>query len=463
MRAAAHRLPLVGVARRLKLGESVLLVTSILVGVAGGLAAVTLMFMLDLTTELMLGGILNLHIWEEGTPYVPKEPEGARPWVIPLVVGLGGLVSGLLVYSVAPEAEGHGTDAALDAIHNRWGRARLRVPAVKIVASSITIGAGGSGGREGPIAQSGAGVAYLIARAMGLGRRSSRLMAVAGLAAGIGAIFRTPLGGALFAVEVLYKRDFEAQASVYAVIASITGYVAFSSIYGYGSIFVSPAAPPGSGLMLVAVVIGLLSPLLARSYIALFYRTAEAFRRLPLPRVVKPFVGGLLTGCVAFLLWLVDPRVVEGVLSTGYAAVQAAIDGAFPWHVLLAIALLKPLTTSLTIGSGGSAGVFGPSVVIGATFGAAVGKLVGAAIGVPEEQLGYAAIIGIAALVSGVCKTPLAAVLMAAEMTGGYLILPSAAAASALSYALSGLDSIYSRQLLSRERSPAYALEHAAY
>ena len=371
---------------------------------------------------------------------------------------LGGLISGIIVYTLAPEAEGHGTDAALDAIHNRWGRARLRTPFVKIIASAVTIGSGGSGGREGPIVQSGASLGYHIGRLLKMGRMGSRLLSIAGAAAGIGAIFRTPLGGALFGVEVLYKRDFEATAIMYTLISSITGYIVFSSVMGYESIFIAPSGTPNPRLAGLSIVIGVVAAFVAKYYIRVFYKLIDIFRRLPLMPHVKPAIGGLITGLIAVAVWYVNPSITEGVVSTGYQAVQAALQQVFPWYVLLAIALLKPLATGFTIGSGGSAGVFGPSVVIGATLGVGISAVISSLVHIPQSQVEFAGIIGISAFIAATCKTPLASIIMASEMTRGYTIMPYAAIAAVLAYILSGSESIYSRQIESRERSPAYML-----
>ncbi|HOO45480.1 MAG TPA: chloride channel protein, partial [Deltaproteobacteria bacterium] len=147
------------------------------------------------------------------------------PWYLALIPAAGGLITGLIVYTWAPEAEGHGTDAAIDAFHNKKGKIRPRVPLIKTITSAITIGSGGSAGREGPIAQIGAGFASYLATRLHLSDQERRIMMVAGMGGGIGSIFRAPLGGALFATEVLYSEaDFEYEAIIPAIISSIVGY-----------------------------------------------------------------------------------------------------------------------------------------------------------------------------------------------------------------------------------------------
>src|SRR5690606_19072851 len=153
-------------------------------------------------TDLFLGRLAGyrppLPLGEGGTGAAPG---AAVPWLVPLVVAGGGVLSGLIVARLAPEAEGHGTDAALRAVHRDAGRVRRRIPLVKLVASAITIGSGGSGGREGPSAQISAGFGSALADWLRLSAQDRRIAVAAGMGAGIGAIFRAPLGGALMAAE----------------------------------------------------------------------------------------------------------------------------------------------------------------------------------------------------------------------------------------------------------------------
>ena len=208
-----------------------------LIGVIGGVGATVFTLALDLGTKLFLGLLAG---------YAPPSPVGegglpitdaARPWMIPLVVGLGGLIAGIIVFRWAPEAEGHGTDAAIAAFHHHPRRIRARIPLVKLVASAITIGSGGSGGREGPTAQISAGFGSFLSRVLDLDARDARIAVAAGMAAGIGAIFRAPLGGAILGAEILYRDDVESDALVPAFIASIVAYSIFGVAVGFDPIF----------------------------------------------------------------------------------------------------------------------------------------------------------------------------------------------------------------------------------
>ena len=176
----------------------------------------------------------------------------ARPWALPLVVGLGALLGALLVFRFAPEAEGHGTDAAISAVHHNPRGIRFRAVIVKIVASALTIGSGGSGGREGPTGQISAGFASLLARELDLSPADARIAVATGIGSGIGAIFGAPLGGAVLATEILYRDDFDAEALLPSFIASIVGYVIFGAADGFTPLFGfnrqlplhRPVAPP---------------------------------------------------------------------------------------------------------------------------------------------------------------------------------------------------------------------------
>ncbi|MGD9712515.1 MAG: chloride channel protein, partial [Thermomicrobiales bacterium] len=197
------------------------LVLGTIIGVVAGLGAVVFDRAITWSTQFFLGDLVG---------YLPPSPVGEgepirrafeRPWALPLVTALGGLISGLVVWRFAPEAEGHGTDAAIEALHHRSGRMRFRVAPVKLLASAITIGSGGSAGREGPTAQISASFASTLSDRLGLDHQNRRIAVSAGIAAGIGAIFRAPLGGALMGAEILYIHDLEVEALIPCLIASI--------------------------------------------------------------------------------------------------------------------------------------------------------------------------------------------------------------------------------------------------
>jgi len=225
------------------------LILSALVGLVAGVGALLFYYGTNAANEFFLGHLAQYHPPEEGGAAVPALYPGGlintlsmpSRWFLFLIPVIGGLVSGWLVFTYAPEAEGHGTDGALDAFHNKGGLIRSRVPIVKAIASMVTIGTGGSAGREGPIAQIGAGFGSFLATRLGLSAADRRILLLAGMAGGIGATFRAPLGGALFAVEVLYHEpEFEHEGLIPCIIASIVAYSLFGGVTGWEPLLVTP-------------------------------------------------------------------------------------------------------------------------------------------------------------------------------------------------------------------------------
>lgn len=429
-------------------------VLSTVIGVVAGLGAALFFWALQLATDLFLGVVAGYHpplpLGEGGAPGLPLT---STPLLVPAVVAIGGLLSGAIVFALAPEAEGHGTDAAIDAIHHHGGRIRARIPPIKLVASAITIGSGGSGGREGPAAQISAGFGSLLAAWLRLSPQDRRIAVAAGMGAGIGAIFRAPLGGAVMAAEILYLHDLEVEAIIPGLIASIVGYAVFGGFYGFEPIF---GAQPGIALespiqlpyyAALGIACGLVGIVYARS----FYAIAGAFHRLRIPRWVMPAVGGLAVGIIGLAL--------PEVLHTGYGWVQVGMSQdllGLPLWVVLLLPFAKIVATGLSIGSGGSGGIFGPGMVIGGFVGAAVWRLLFDVLpGLPADPAPFV-IVGMMALFGGIAHAPLAVMLMVAEMTGNLSLLAPAMIAVALSTALVGDRTIYRSQLPNRAASPAH-------
>lgn len=390
------------------------------------------------------------------------------PWLLLVLPAIGGLLAGLLVHYLAPEARGHGTDAAIQAFHKRGGYIRKRVPFVKFFATIVTMGTGGSGGREGPIAQIGAGFGSFLATRLGLGARHRRWMLAAGLGAGVGAIFRAPLAGAMFAAEVLYSDpDVETEVILPAAVTSIVAYSVFTAKYGFDPMFTSRGVfgftnPLELGPYLVLALVVAAAALL---YIKVFYGTEALFRRLHIWPPLKPVIGGFLTGLVGFVLYTQsdDTRVID-VMSTGYGILQDVLSepaGGIGIGVLLMVSLGKILTTSLTIGSGGSAGVFGPSMVIGGTLGGAVGQVFHGWMPQVVQHPGAFAVVGMAGFFSAAAKTPLSTVIMVSEMTGDYALLVPAVWVCALAYLVSRRWTIFRSQVPSKVFSPAHYGDYA--
>ncbi|MFZ3382638.1 MAG: chloride channel protein [Candidatus Methanoperedens sp.] len=214
---------------------------SIVIGIVSGFGAILFYIGLSTVSNYVLGGLGGFYPPLPGgeLPLFAMQTNNMR-WLLFLLPAAGGLLAGIIIFNYAPEAEGHGTDAVIDAYNNKRGFIRARVPLVKAITSIITIGSGGSAGREGPIAQIGAGFGSTLASFLKLSDRERRIMVICGTAAGIGSIFKAPLGGAIFAIEMLYKRDMETEGLVPAFISSTVAYSVFSSFFGWGPIFTTP-------------------------------------------------------------------------------------------------------------------------------------------------------------------------------------------------------------------------------
>ncbi len=426
-------------------------------GVVGGLAAQLFMWALRLCEHAFLVGIAGYR-----PPSLPAEggvlrqhigPHGL--WLIPVATTLGGLISGLIVYTFAPEAEGHGTDTAVKAFHRTGGFIRKRVAPIKLIASAITIGSGGSAGREGPIALIGAGFGSVYAT---LGHRideDRRLLVLMGMAAGLSAIFRSPVGSAFFAVEVLYgTMAFEAGALLYTMLASIVAYAVNGFFVGWQPLFYFPSGqthivPLG---YLWFLVLGVAGGLVATLLPVVFYGLRDAFRALPTPPALNTTIGGLCVG----LLALEYPQVLGG----GYGWIQEAIDGHLVLHIVLILLFLKMIAFAVTVSSGGSGGVFAPTLFLGAMLGAAA-----ASIG--HLPMGMFAVVGMLAVFGAAARVPIASLVMVTEMTGGYQLLPAAAFAVLVSYfvqtklsARLKYHSLYEAQVPGPAQSPARYVEN---
>lgn len=373
-----------------------------------------------------------------------------RPWVLALLPAAGGLVGGLLIYWLAPEVEGHGTDAVVDAYHRRRGNIRGRVPIVKAVASAITLGSGGSAGREGPVAQIGAGIASSIAKLLRLSTSQRRVLMVAGMAAGIGCIFRAPLAGALFAAEVLYKEmDLEFEVIVPGAFASIAAYSIFTMAFGASPLFGTVGYSFADPLELIAyTALAVVVAGGAKIYVSTFYGIHDRFATLRIWRPFKPALGGLGVGLFAFFL----PQ----VLGTSYGVVQQALDGNLTLMALGAIAAGKIITTSLTVGAGQSGGVFGPAIVIGAALGGLVGGISNQFIGWHSPPTSAFVIVGMAGFFAGAANTPLSTIIMVSEMVGNYHLLIPTLWVSAISFVLVRRSTLYRSQVSRRSDSPVH-------
>jgi CIC family chloride channel protein len=445
------------------------LMLSALIGVSAGVGAIAFQTLVQLCQYGGLALFAGFPAAEAVADYSPfPEVEGVlQPWRLLILLTVGGFTAGFLAYRFAPEASGHGTDAAIDAFHNKRGEISLRTPIVKTIASAITLGTGGSAGREGPIAQIGAGVGSVLSTALKLSARDRRILLAAGMGAGVGAIFRAPLAGALFAGEILYREaELEADVIMPAAVASTVAYSVFCFSlppeYRFMPLFGDELAfsfgtpielLPYAFLALVLVGAGVL-------YIKTFNWTQQVFDRVPGPLYLKAAVGALLAGLVGLgIYWASgnDPNSLAS-LASGYGLLQDAFSGVDDIAVstLLVVALAKIVTTSLTISSGGSGGVFGPSMVIGGCMGGAVGKLAHSIMPQIVTQPATFAVVGMAGFFAGCARAPFSTILMVTEMTGSYRLLLPAMWVSTLCFLLMRKWTLYEKQVATRLDSPAH-------
>lgn len=429
---------------------------AVLLGVVGALAARAFEWMLRVCAHFFLHDIAGyVAPVIGGSGGFHSQIVGRHGlWLIPVVTTLGGLISGVLVFTMAPEAEGHGTDTVVNAFHRAKGAIRARVAPLKMVASAITIGSGGSAGREGPTALITAGLGSIYGSLLHRPERERRFLIVVGMAAGLSAVFRSPLGTAIFAIEVLYgAMEFESRLLIYTILASVVAYAVNGIFVGLRPLFLVPASmvAPDYHRYPWYALLGISGGLVGTVLPWVFYKMRDGFHTIPCPRVFRPAIGGLCVGLIA-LGW---PQVLGG----GYGWMQMAILGKLSLSLLGALLVFKILALSFTVGSGGSGGVFAPSLFIGAMLG-------GLVAGVFHQPPAPFVIVGMAALFAAAARVPVATLLMVCEMTGGYQLLVPAGLAVALAFMTQnwlsvGLKyrSLYEAQVPTPAQSPAHYVE----
>jgi CIC family chloride channel protein len=428
----------------------------ILIGVGAGLGALLLTWFIGVVTHFVLGTVVGY------TPPLPGGEGGtehyafhmARPWLLPIVTAGAGLVGGLLTWKFAPSTAGIGTNAAIRAFHNNE-KVKFHISIFKLITSAITIGGGLTSGREGPIAQIGAATGASIADALKLTARERNIALAAGLGAGIAAIFKAPLAGAIIAAEIFYKEDFEVEALVPGLIASVVGYTIVGAATGFQPVFNPPPQiiqfeHPFS--LILFALLGVGCALLARFLFAVFFQIQAFFKRFPL--WTATMIGGFCTGIIGLA--------IHPVIGTGYGWAQFAIsqqtDMLSPGMLLLA-AIAEIICASLTLGSGNSGGIFGPCVVTGGMFGGAFGYAAAYFFPATVPHPGTYAIVGMIAFFAASAKAPISTIIMISEMTGGYGLLGPAMFAVVTAFILSGKRTIFPAQVHSRLDSPFHADE----
>ncbi|HVX98069.1 MAG TPA: chloride channel protein [Polyangia bacterium] len=455
------------------LGRTVL--HAAIVGLSAGLIGALFFAGLELAQSVLL---------ERLAGYTPLRAHGERlfgeagllslrPWIVMALPAVGALLAGL-VSQLAPETRGGGGDAMIHAFHHQGGVIRRRVIWVKALASILTLGTGGSGGREGPTMLIGGSLGSTVGGLLRVSARERRMLMLAGVAAGMAAVFRTPLGAALLATEVLYRDDFEAEALVPAILASVIAYSVVFSIYGQSTLFARSAhydfIPRQLPLYaLLAILIAGVAATFERS----LHLVQRVSARLPVKPWARPAFGGLALGVFAVPLilyvggWVGSPGHALGILGGGYGAAQVAITGAtwlpIGWRgaaFLLFLCGAKLFATSLTIGTGGSAGDFGPSLVLGGLFGGAFGRAAAVLLHDPSIDPGAFALVGMGTFYGGIAHVPISSLIMVSELAGSYDLLVPLMLAEGIAFVALRHRTLYHAQVPShveasaRQRTP---------
>jgi CIC family chloride channel protein len=486
---SAHAIPSLG---RLPL-------LSALLGALVGVVGVIFFTLSEFIRNLLFGSIgglteqteegLEVHTWYGRLNNLLPQPDVANPkvWMLVAVPAIGGLLLGLWYWFTKDKTQA-GTEVAVKVFHQDRGRFQKGNLWKKFVGSVITLGAGGAAGREGPIALMGSTMGSNRADKLKLTQRQRRILLVAGLAAGIGGMFRAPLAGGLLAAEVLYSEaEFEPDVLIPATIASIISYCVFCLNFGWGSLFGKVAANyhfsnplelvPLTALALVVTATGFIFTRL--------HHLTEDFLKSKIPGLIRPVLGFAAAGAITVGIYYMsayfsgdgapEPRLFA-IMGDGYSALKHALSGEGLWWVFLLIAGGKILASALTIGSGGAGGYFAPSVVIGGCVGAAIGILFYQVLPVdilpagvvPREGAELAAVTAVFALVgmasfwTGVAKVPVASVIIVSELTGSYHLLLPAMWTCAITFVLSRRYKLFLTQVANRKESPAHLGDFAA-
>ena len=406
-----------------------------LVGLAGGFGAIGFRYLIGFIQAIAYGPGENL------LELAPLTPWYMRIWI----PALGGLVVGPLVYFLAREAKGHGVPEVMEAVALRSGIIRKRIVIIKSLVSAISIGTGGSVGREGPIVQIGSAIGSSMGQLLRISEDRIRTLVGCGAAAGIAATFNAPVAGSMFALEIILG-DFGLATFSPIVISSVVATAISRHFLGNSPAFLVPAYQLISAWELpLYVILGFFCALVAVTFTTALYRAEDIFDDLKFPGYLKGFLGGLILG----FMGLQFPQ----ILGVGYAAIDMALMQKLAWWVLILLVVFKILATSITIGSGGSGGIFAPSLFMGAMAGGFFGSVVHHLFPEVTASPGAYSIVGMGAVVSGTTHGPLSAILILFEMTGDYKIILPLMIACIISSLASGQllkDSIYTLKLARR-------------
>ena len=412
------------------------------VGAGAGLGAVVFRTLIVWFTQLFSGHADYSAAGHSANPLVPF----LGMWFVVLAPVVGGLIYGPLIWRFAREARGHGVPEVMLAVAERGGRIRPQVAVVKALASALCIGSGGSVGREGPIVQIGSALGSSLGQLLRMPESRLRLLVACGAAGGISATFNAPIAGVFFALELILQ-DFAVDSFGAVVLASVTADIIGRAFFGSQPFLVLPAFHIASGWEYgLYAVLGVLCGLVGIAFIRVLYGTEDLVDRLwHGPEWLRPAVGGVFLG----LLLLGLPE----LYGVGYPVIQNAVAGHIVLWLLAALLAGKMIATSLTIGIGGSGGVFAPSLFMGAMLGTGFGQVAGTLFPGAVAPAGAYGLVGMGAVFAGAARAPITAVIIIFELTGDYTIILPLMITIVIAAALSNLlsrDTIYTLKLRRR-------------
>lgn len=384
--------------------SSYLIIVAAIAGLGTGLIAVIFHNMIFFFKDLLFGGGQKLLTGFMGEFYVV------------LIPAAGGLLVGIIVNFFAREAKGHGIPKVMEAIANKDGVMKPRIVLTKTLTSSISIGSGGSLGSEGPIVQISAGMGSTIGQLLKLTPELMKTLVACGAAGGISATFNAPIGGVMFAQELILG-EFATSNFILIVISSVTSNI-ISQIYlgNYPAFRVPPYELVAASEMMLYLVLGFLAGLMAVLYIKVLYWFEERFDNLKrVPEYLKPMLGGLLVGVIGIKF--------PHVFGIGYETIEGVLDNSLPVLLVLSLLFIKLIATSISIGSGGSGGVFAPGLFLGAMLGGSFGWVVHTLFPTATAPAGAYALVGMGGVFAGMCQAPITGIIMLFEMTGNYLVV----------------------------------------
>nr|WP_228561831.1 chloride channel protein [Catenulispora rubra] len=419
-----------------------LVALALTIGGGAGLGAIAFRWLINTFTHLFSGHADYSAAGHAANPHVPW----LGMWFVLFAPVIAGLIYGPLVYKFAPEARGHGVPEVMYAVARKGGRIAPQVAVVKSLASALCIGSGGSVGREGPIVQIGSALGSTLGRVVGAGEDRMRLLVACGAAGGIAATFNAPLAGVFFAMELILT-SFAAEGFGMIVLSSVVASVIGRAAFGNEPFLVLPefhTASPKQLLLFAAL--GIVAGAVGVTFSKILYLIEDACDwAWRWPEWARPAVGGLLLGVVLLVL--------PEMYGVGYPVLGNAVAGKYAIGFLLVLLVGKIVATSLTIGIGGSGGVFAPSLFMGAMAGSAFGLLAHDVFGASAGGLGSYALIGMGAVFAGAARAPITAVVIMFELTGEYSIIVSLMAAIVVATLTSKMltgDTVYTLKLRRR-------------